>query len=398
MAMSGRKRRDPASRMPARIRKTRSLAITVGLLVAATVPLAAQQRPGGRAGASAPAGNQPLDLLSPTFIAPAPRHAGYPAGLAPLPQPRPASAPRPVITEASAPPPVSAGVVATQQPAPMAEPPAAAQPAEQAAAVDDFVDDERRDQVIIPGAFVRRPRQTGAEAIAAATQTAPQPAAPALPERAAAFAAPVPPARPGELRGTVAPSPQPAAGPTLASASSTPVVLSSSGSATTMVIPSGPAGAPAGLAPAPAVVTTPTPATGPVLAALPPQGGAADWPRYVPGAAAVERNLGIAGERVMPDPGVQLTCLPAPVRRALNDVALRFGPILVRSTFRGDGRFVRTDEFRGSYHRDCRAADFRISGNGGAVIAYLRQRADLGGVKRYRNGLIHIDNGPRRSW
>ncbi|MFX5587142.1 hypothetical protein ABTE16_20585, partial [Acinetobacter baumannii] len=83
------------------------------------------------------------------------------------------------------------------------------------------------------------------------------------------------------------------------------------------------------------------------------------------------------------------TCLPPVVRRALNDVAMRFGPILVRSTDRGNGRFVRTDDWRGSYHKDCRAADFRVSGNGAAVIAFLRMRPELGGVKRYRNGLIH---------
>jgi hypothetical protein len=388
-------------------RHTRSLA-TVGLLLATAVPLCAQQRLGLQ-GSGGGASGAPLDLLSPSFIAPAPRLAvpqtgsagTVPSGAmavpvihAPLPLPRPLAAPRAVITEASAPPPALAGIAATQPgPAPQAVVEAPASPPPTSSA-DDYPDDDRRDQVIIPGAFVRR--QSGAEAIAAVTAQ-PAPQQPALPERTIAFAAPVPPARPGELRGTVAPSPAPAAGPTLASASSTPVVLSSSGTATTMVIPSGAAGAPVGMAPQP-LMTTPRAPTGPVLAALPPQGGTADWPRYVPGAAAVERNLGIAGERVMPDPGVSLACLPAPVRRALNDVALRFGPILVRSTFRGDGRFVRMDEYRGSYHRDCRAADFRVSGNGGAVIAYLRQRPELGGVKRYRNGLIHIDNGPRRSW
>ncbi|QCK88003.1 hypothetical protein E8L99_20725 [Phreatobacter aquaticus] len=394
--------------MAVHFRHTRSLATTVGLLLATVGPLVAQQRPGFQA--SGGAANAPLDLLSPTFIAPAPRlaapqpavggtvpsaAAAMPVLHAPLPLPRPIDAPRPVITQASAPPPVAAGVVAPQPAGmaqPVVEPPAA--PVETSRA-DDYPDDDRRDQVIIPGAYVRSNRQSGAEAIAAATsQPAPQP--PALPERTIAFAAPVPPARPGELRGSVAPSPVPGTGPTLASASSTPVVLSSAGTATTMVIPAGPAGAPAGMAPQ--VVTSPTRATGPVLASLPPQGGTADWPRYVPGAAAVERNLGIAGERVMPDPGVPLACLPAPVRRALNDVALRFGPILVRSTHRGNGRFVRTDEFRGSYHKDCRAADFRVSGDGAAVLAYLRQRHDLGGVKRYRNGLLHIDDGPRRSW
>ena len=160
-----------------------------------------------------------------------------------------------------------------------------------------------------------------------------------------------------------------------------------------------PAAPAAGLAGAREAAIAPAPpARGPVLASLPPDGGGRDWPRFVPGARGEERNTGIAGERVIPDPGVPLTCLPAPVRRALNDVAMRFGPILVRSTNRGNGRFVRTDAWRGSYHKDCRAADFRVSGNPSAILAFLRMRPDLGGVKRYRNGLFHIDNGPRRSW
>jgi len=104
------------------------------------------------------------------------------------------------------------------------------------------------------------------------------------------------------------------------------------------------------------------------------------------------------GLRQLRELGVPLACLPAPVRRALNDVALRFGPVLVRSTHRGNRAFVRTDAWRGSYHRDCRAADFRVSGNPAAILAFLRARHELGGVKRYRNGLFHIDNGPRRSW
>jgi hypothetical protein len=184
-------------------------------------------------------------------------------------------------------------------------------------------------------------------------------------------------------------------GPQLASAGSVPVTLTQ-GTTTTTVVPGLPAGSLPGAQQA--MTVTPTPAGNLQLAALPPADHTRDWPRYVPGARGTDRNLGIAGERVMPDPGVPLACLPAPVRRALNDVALRFGPVIVRSTHRGNGRFVRTDAWRGSYHRDCRAADFRVSGSPAAILAFLRARHDLGGVKRYRNGLFHIDNGPRRSW
>lgn len=238
--------------------------------------------------------------------------------------------------------------------------------------------------------------------------------------------APLPPPRPAALARAVEPTPvaaaptlsaqNPAAPPPavitqanapaaqLASLTTTPVSLPQTpgaavvtrGTATTMVVPSGPGAAPTIVVPG-VRDTTPS-ARGPALAAL-PDPSRRDWPRFVPGTPGGERNTGHAGERVLPDPGVRLSCLPAPVRRALNDVASRFGPILVRSTMRGNGRFQRSDPWRGSYHRDCRAADFRIAGGGGAgVMAFLRSRPDLGGVKRYRNGLIHIDDGPRRSW
>jgi hypothetical protein len=31
-------------------------------------------------------------------------------------------------------------------------------------------------------------------------------------------------------------------------------------------------------------------------------------------------------------------------------------------------------------------------------MAYLRSRPEVGGLKVYRNGIIHIDNGERRRW
>ncbi|MCZ8314471.1 D-Ala-D-Ala carboxypeptidase family metallohydrolase [Phreatobacter sp.] len=416
-----------ASRQPLR-------AAAIGALVAASTPCLAQQSLGFQAG-TAPAGSaiggtggQPLNLLSPSFIAPLPRQAIPPRGgavpgavaapavaaaptmTAPMPLPRPEAAPRAVITQASAPAAVAAGMApamaATAQP-PVAAAPAAVPPAAVAEAppllrpsMDEWPQDEDRSRIIIPGAYQRpQPQpQTGIEAIAAAAPQQARPNEPQLPARAVAFHAPVPIVRPGAT--TIVPvstGPVTVAAPQLASAGSVPVSLTTQGSATTTVVPSAPAGSLPGAQQA-IIQTRPTPATGPVLAALPPDGGARDWPRYVPGARGTDRNLGIAGERVMADPGVPLTCLPAPVRRALNDVALRFGPIIVRSTHRGNGTFVRTDAWRGSYHRDCRAADFRVSGDPSAIIAFLRTRPDLGGVKRYRNGLFHIDNGPRRSW
>ncbi|MGU9980487.1 hypothetical protein ACJ4V0_10645 [Phreatobacter sp. HK31-P] len=400
--------------------RPRTLVAMLGLLVATTPVALGQQSLGYQGGATSLGGGigQPLNLLSPTFVAPPPRPGAPRAGgpvpgavqapaasammTAPLPLPRPASAPQTVITQASAPVAVAASAIPTtpQQTLAQAGPHAAeaTQPPLLRPSMDDWPQDEDRGRVIIPGAY-ERPRPAPATAIEAIAAAAPQQGRPqaeaALPGRAVSFAAPVPLVRPGATS-VVAMTPTGPAGTVLASASSTPVTLSNQGTATTMVVPSAPAGSIPGAQQA--VIVSPTPARGPVLAALPPDGGSRDWPRYVPGARGTDRNLGIAGERVMPDPGVPLTCLPAPVRRALNEIALRFGPVLVRSTHRGNGMFVRTDAWRGSYHRDCRAADFRVSGNPSAILAFLRARHDLGGVKRYRNGLFHVDNGPRRSW
>ena len=405
--------------MTSAVPSPRTLVAMLGLMVVTTPMALGQQSLGYQGGATSLGGGvgQPLNLLSPTFVAPPPRpgttrpggaipgavQATAPTTLAtaPLPLPRPASAPQAVITQASAPAAATASAIpAAPQALAQAAPQAAetAQPPLLRPSMDDWPQEEDRGRVIIPGAY-ERPRPAPATAIEAIAAAAPQQARPqaeaALPPRAVSFAAPVPLVRPGATT-VVAMAPAAASGPVLASASSTPVILSNRGTATTMVVPSAPAGSIPGAQQA--VIVSPTPARGPVLAALPPDGGSRDWPRYVPGARGTDRNLGIAGERVMPDPGVPLTCLPAPVRRALNEVALRFGPIIVRSTHRGNGMFVRTDAWRGSYHRDCRAADFRVSGNPSAILAFLRARHDLGGVKRYRNGLFHIDNGPRRSW
>ncbi len=87
------------------------------------------------------------------------------------------------------------------------------------------------------------------------------------------------------------------------------------------------------------------------------------------------------------------TCLPDSVLRVLSDVSNRFGPVNVTSTLRtGRGRSY-------SMHRFCRAADFRVEGvQSRAILNFLRARGDVGGLKLYRNGLIHIDDSFVRSW
>ncbi|SCY01925.1 YcbK family protein [Microvirga guangxiensis] len=91
-------------------------------------------------------------------------------------------------------------------------------------------------------------------------------------------------------------------------------------------------------------------------------------------------------------------CLPGNLREVVADVASRFGAVSVESTHRSSGRNWRAGGARRSLHLSCRAIDFRVKARARGVMAYLRGRPEVGGLKIYRNGIIHIDNGERRSW
>jgi len=91
-------------------------------------------------------------------------------------------------------------------------------------------------------------------------------------------------------------------------------------------------------------------------------------------------------------------CLPGDLREVVADIASRFGPVSIQSTHRSPSRNRRAGGARHSLHLACRAMDFRIKARARGVMAYLRARAEVGGLKIYRNGIIHIDNGQRRTW
>jgi uncharacterized protein YcbK (DUF882 family) len=91
-------------------------------------------------------------------------------------------------------------------------------------------------------------------------------------------------------------------------------------------------------------------------------------------------------------------CLPGDLREVVADVAAKFGNVSVESTHRNSGRNWRAGGARHSLHLSCRAVDFRVRARTRGVMAYLRSRPEVGGLKVYRNGIIHIDNGERRSW
>lgn len=92
------------------------------------------------------------------------------------------------------------------------------------------------------------------------------------------------------------------------------------------------------------------------------------------------------------------SCLPGDLRQVIADVAARFGPVSIQSTHRSTSRNRRVGGARHSLHLSCRAVDFRIRTQTRSVMAYLHSRPEVGGLKIYRNGIIHIDNGSRRSW
>ncbi|WP_052341325.1 YcbK family protein [Salinarimonas rosea] len=91
-------------------------------------------------------------------------------------------------------------------------------------------------------------------------------------------------------------------------------------------------------------------------------------------------------------------CLPGDLTEVVAEVAERFGEVRIMSTHRTRAHNRRAGGARRSMHLSCRAIDFRVAGRSRAVMAYLRDHPAVGGLKRYRSGLIHIDNGDRRSW
>jgi uncharacterized protein YcbK (DUF882 family) len=91
-------------------------------------------------------------------------------------------------------------------------------------------------------------------------------------------------------------------------------------------------------------------------------------------------------------------CLPGQLREVLADVATKFGTVSIQSTHRSQGHNWSAGGARHSLHLSCRAVDFRIRTRTAGVMTFLRSRPEVGGLKIYPNGIIHIDNGERRTW
>ena len=95
-------------------------------------------------------------------------------------------------------------------------------------------------------------------------------------------------------------------------------------------------------------------------------------------------------------------CVPWKLKRVLRRVAHHYGDVIVFSTWRSPWHNSKVGGASKSYHKTCRAVDFKVRGaNMNTVYKYVKRQSEVGGHKLYsrrRGGHIHIDTGPRRSW
>ena len=95
-------------------------------------------------------------------------------------------------------------------------------------------------------------------------------------------------------------------------------------------------------------------------------------------------------------------CVPWRLKRVLRRVAYRYGDVVAFSTWRSPWHNWRVGGASRSYHKTCRAVDFKVKGaNMAEVFRYVKKQSGVGGHKLYsprRGGHIHIDTGPRRTW
>jgi hypothetical protein len=92
-------------------------------------------------------------------------------------------------------------------------------------------------------------------------------------------------------------------------------------------------------------------------------------------------------------PAVPIECLPAGLHSVLKDVEARFGAVILVSTTELHTDNHSRGSVRHKLHGACQAVDFKVRGNGKAVVAYLRSRPEVAGINIYgNNGVIHIDH------
>jgi hypothetical protein len=107
-----------------------------------------------------------------------------------------------------------------------------------------------------------------------------------------------------------------------------------------------------------------------------------------------------AHARVKPayKPSSTQMCVPTELRRTLDEIEDRFGPVQVISTHRPGAKIAGSG--KRSKHADCRAVDFNPPrGKSKEVAAWLKAN-HTGGVGTYGCGMshIHIDVGGKARW
>jgi Peptidase M15 len=108
--------------------------------------------------------------------------------------------------------------------------------------------------------------------------------------------------------------------------------------------------------------------------------------------AATVAQVASAGASAAPT-----ACLPAGLRSVLKDVEARFGPVTLVSTTELHTDNHSRGSVRHKLHSACQAVDFKVKGNGKAVVSYLRSRPEVAGINSYgNNGVIHIDHAEPR--
>ena len=106
----------------------------------------------------------------------------------------------------------------------------------------------------------------------------------------------------------------------------------------------------------------------------------------------------LTGQPIHWMPKASVECLATPLRGVLAELAAAFGPITVRWTCRDKRLNARVGGAKRSYHLTGNAVDFNMTGNYGAILAFLKANKRVGGLKHYGRGQFHIDTGPRRAW
>ncbi|HEY7085578.1 MAG TPA: D-Ala-D-Ala carboxypeptidase family metallohydrolase [Hyphomicrobiaceae bacterium] len=106
----------------------------------------------------------------------------------------------------------------------------------------------------------------------------------------------------------------------------------------------------------------------------------------------------LAGDAIKWLPTALTDCLAEPLRGVLIELAGAFGPLTVRWTCRSRTINARVGGAKHSYHLTGNAVDFNMTGNYRAILAFLKAKTEVGGLKHYGGGAFHIDTGPRRTW